>query len=210
MKVSVRNDSVEFEGYVNAVERASKPLQSRIGRFIERICKGAFSKALKRNDDVLLLLNHDPARVLGSTKQGNLELEEDNIGLHARATITDKEVVDKARHGDLVGWSFGFTDLDVETGVDEENHLPLRKVRDLNLGEVSILDRTRSPAYDGTLVTVREESDELLFRGEAMIADSVDLSVEERDKPQQEDAPAEDKPIDYSKYESMIKEMKGD
>ena len=210
MKVSVRNDSVEIEGYVNAVERASKPLQSRIGRFIERICKGAFSKALKRNDDVLLLLNHDPARVLGSTKQGNLELEEDNIGLHARATITDKEVVDKARHGDLVGWSFGFTDLDVETGVDEENHLPLRKVRDLNLGEVSILDRTRSPAYDGTLVTVREESDELLFRGEAMIADSVDLSVEERDKPQQEDAPAEDKPIDYSKYESMIKEMKGD
>jgi HK97 family phage prohead protease len=209
MKVSVRNDSVEIEGYVNAIERNSKPLHSRIGRFIERVCKGAFSKALKRNDDVLLLLNHDPSRVLGSTKQGNLELEEDNIGLHARATITAKEVVDKARHGDLVGWSFGFTDLDVETGVDEENHLPLRKVRDLNLGEVSILDRTRSPAYDGTLVSVRDDTDELMFRGEAMISESVDLSVEERNEPQQEETPAEDKPIDYDEWEEMINEMRG-
>ena len=110
MKVSIRADSVLIEGYVNAIERDSKPLMSRIGQFIERICKGAFSKALKRNDDVHVLLNHDWTRDLGSTKQGNLELIEDNIGLHARAVITDNDVVQKARNGDLVGWSFGFQD----------------------------------------------------------------------------------------------------
>lgn len=211
MKVNVRADSVELEGYVNAVERNSRPLQSRIGKFIERMCKGAFGKALKRNDDVKLLLNHNPKRVLGSTKQGNLELKEDNIGLHARATVTDKEVIEKARNGELVGWSFGFTDVPdgVESGVDQETKLPLRRVRDLNLGEVSVLDNTKSPAYDGTLVTVREDSDEVMFRGEAFV-DDVALTVEEaEDNQQREETPAEDKEIDYSEWESMIKEMRG-
>ena len=55
MKINIRADSVEIEGYVNAIERNSKPLWSRMGQFIERICKGAFKKALKRNDDVKIL-----------------------------------------------------------------------------------------------------------------------------------------------------------
>ena len=94
MQIIVRNESVEIEGYVNAVERKSKPLMSRMGQFIERICKGAFKKALERNDNVRILLNHDWNRVLGGTKEGNLELTEDNIGLHARAIISDPEVVE--------------------------------------------------------------------------------------------------------------------
>ena len=131
MKVKIRADSVEIEGYVNAIERNSKPLMSRIGRFIERICKGAFNKALKRNDDVHLLLNHDWNRDLGSTKKGNLKLNEDNIGLHARATITDPEVVQKARNGDLVGWSFGFQDRDVDNSTYDG--MPYRAVKDMDL-----------------------------------------------------------------------------
>ena len=71
MQINIREDSVELEGYVNAVERNSKPLMSRMGKFIERIKAGAFTRALKRNDDVHVLLNHDWKRDLGSTKQGN-------------------------------------------------------------------------------------------------------------------------------------------
>ena len=97
MRLTIRTDSVEIEGYVNAIERKSKPLFSRMGQFIERICKGAFSKALKRNDNIRILLNHDWNRDLGGTKDRNLELAEDNIGLRAKATITDKEVVEKAK-----------------------------------------------------------------------------------------------------------------
>lgn len=173
MKINLREDHVEVEGYVNAIERNSKPLMSRIGRFIERICKGAFKKAIKRNDDIHILLNHDWDRDLGSTKQGNLELEEDNIGLHARATITDKEVVEKARKGDLVGWSFGFQDRDVVNST--ERGMPLREVKDLDLFEVSILDRSRSPAYEGTLVAARsvDGEEQIHFRGEDLI-DEVD------------------------------------
>lgn len=212
MKVSIRADSVLIEGYVNAIERNSKPLMSRIGQFIERICKGAFSNALKRNDDVHVLLNHDWSRDLGSTKQGNLELVEDNIGLHARAVITDSEVVEKARRGDLVGWSFGFQDREVEQGV--EHGLPLRAVRDMDLMEVSILDRTKSPAYDGTLIMARSEDDVQLY-GEAFL-DEVEIREEEPEKrdqdkqvPKQDEHPEADKTIDYSEYESMISEMKG-
>lgn len=179
MKVKIRADSVEIEGYVNAVERVSKPLWSRLGRFIERICAGAFKKALRRADDVAILLNHDWNRQLGSTKQGNLQLEEDAIGLHARAIITDPEVIEDARQGKLVGWSFGFKDIDVENAM--EDGLPLRKVRDLDLREVSLLNDRMSPAYNGTLVTTRAENGEedYQFRGEPLISEEVEVTEEE-------------------------------
>lgn len=212
MKVSIRADSVLIEGYVNAVERNSKPLMSRLGKFVERICKGAFQNALTRNEDVHVLLNHDWQRDLGSTRLGNLELKEDNIGLHARATITDKEVVEKAKRGDLVGWSFGFTDRDVEQGI--EQGLPLRMVRDLDLYEVSILDRTKNPAYDGTLITVRSDLNDMQYRAEAFIdeVETTEEKVEEtRTEPQQDTgSEADTKGIDYSKYEKIISEMKGE
>lgn len=214
MKVRIRSDSVEIEGYVNAIERWSKPLMSRMGRFIERICKGAFFSALKRADDVHILLNHDWDRDLGSIKQGNLELHEDAIGLHARACITDPEVIEKARSGDLVGWSFGFQDRDVETGFSDG--MPTRAVKDLDLYEVSIVDRTKTPAYDGTLIMARSD-DEYEMHGEAFLDEvTVDGEVNEvkeersEEQPQQEDTPEADKAIDYSKYEEMIAEMKGE
>lgn len=217
MNIQIRSDSVEISGYVNAIERNSKPLWSRLGKFVERIMKGAFTRALQRNDDVYLLLNHDTSRVLGSTKQGNLELTEDNIGLHARAVVTDPEVIQSARNGNLVGWSFGFRDIpdEVVSGVDEDTKLPLRKLRDLDLREVSILDRTRTPAYDGTLIMARSD-DEPIYYSEPITEDAVttreititaqseDMTLKEQ--PQQ----AEPEAIDYSIYEGWIKEMKGE
>ena len=219
MEIRVKEDSVEITGYVNAIERNSKPLMSRVGQFIERICKGAFKKALKRNNDVHILLNHDWNRDLGSTKQGNLELEEDNIGLRVRACITDKDVVQKARNGELVGWSFGFQDREVENTI--ERGMPHRAVKDLDLAEVSILDRTKSPAYDGTLIMARDDTEELHFRGEDFI-DEVSIREETpkeeikeldnemkdneiKEEPKQQEIVEE---IDYSQYEEMIRKMK--
>lgn len=224
MKVNIRADKVEIEGYVNAIERDSKPLWSRVGQFIERICKGAFKKALKRNDDVHILLNHDWTRDLGSTKKGNLELEEDNIGLKARATITDPEVIKKARAGELVGWSFGFSDRDVVNSI--RDGMPHRAVKDLDLAEVSILDKRKSPAYEGTLISARAEDEAIHFRGEDFI-DDVELKEDQPEITEeattevvaevQEEVPTEAQPkqqeevvknIDYSKYEEIIAEMK--
>jgi len=172
-----------------------------MGRFIERICKGAFKRALGRNDNVRLLLNHD--RDIGGTKEGTLELEEDNIGLHARAIIKDPEVIQKARNGDLVGWSFGFRDRDVEQKRDEDG-LPLREVKDLDLEEVSILDRTKKPAYEGTLVSVRAEG-ESIFYGEALTEDN---PTTQEEPVTQEKLEKEEQKINYAKYENLIRELK--
>lgn len=201
MRINIREDQVEIEGYVNSIERKSKPLMSRIGQFIERICKGAFKKALDRNDNVRVLLNHNWCRDLGGTKDGNLELYEDNIGLHARATITDRDVIDKAREGSLIGWSFGFKDREVENSV--EQGIPIRDVRDLDLYEVSILDSTREPAYEGTLLSVRS-NEEFQYYGEPFLSD-----IEVRDQTVSA-SKSEKKEIDYSKYENLLKEMKGE
>lgn len=208
MQINIREDAVELEGYVNAVERNSKPLMSRMGKFIERIKKGAFARALKRNDDVHVLLNHDWQRDLGSTKQGNLELAEDNIGLRAKCTITDKDVMEMAKRGDLVGWSFGFYDRDVKNGV--ENGMLTREVNDLDLEEVSILDRSKVPAYDGTLIMARsEDSEDRIFVSDVFDANDVSRETPETREDKADDVSRETKQeIDYSKYEAIIAEMK--
>lgn len=169
--LNIREDSVELEGYVNAVERSSKTLTDRIGNFIERICAGAFKKALKRGNNVHILLNHDWDRDLGSIEDGNLELEEDNIGLRVRATITDRDVIEKARDGRLVGWSFGFEDREVENGL--EHGVFLRLVKDLFLHEVSVLDDSKAPAYAGTQVYARsiDGQEHIIYRGADNIED---------------------------------------
>lgn len=208
MQIRVRGDCVEIEGYVNAVERKSKPLMSRMGQFIERICKGAFNRALGRADNVKLLLNHDESRVLANTRDKTLELNEDNIGLHARAIINDAEVAQKARNGQLVGWSFGFYDKDVEMKRDEDG-FPLRNVRDLDLDEVSILDNTKTPAYDGTLVAVRAEENSI-FYGETF-SDGIQLREmpeETEDSVPKQQETVEEKNINYDEADALIQDMK--
>jgi HK97 family phage prohead protease len=212
MNIRVKGDSVEIDGYVNAVERLSKPLKDRLGDFVERIKAGAFRRALERAEDVRILLNHDYSRDLGGIKDGNLELYEDSIGLHARATITDKEVVDQARKGELVGWSFGFTDRDVTKG--EENGITVRNVKDLDLYEVSLINRSRVPAYDGTLVAVRTADDNTINISDVTESD-VKVRVDEvetrEEEPVKEDNHADDKgALDYTEFHKIIEEMKGE
>ena len=209
MEIRVKGDSVEIEGYVNAVERLSKTLKDRLGEFVERIKVGAFKRALERTDDVRILLNHDWTRDLGGTKDGNLELYEDSIGLHARATITDKEVVEQAKRGELVGWSFGFTDRDVEQG--EENGLVVRNVKDLNLYEVSLINRSHVPAYDGTLVAVRSADDNVINISD-ITENEINIRVEEEPEENNDNEPTgeESGAVDYTPYRDIINEMKGD
>ena len=158
MRIEIRGDSVLIDGYVNAVERDSKVLMGASGKFIERIASGAFRRSLERakktNSPVKVLLNHDYTRVLSSNTDDGTAISEDNIGLRCKCEIRDKEVIEKARSNKLVGWSFGFIPIKEER-TDEE--IPHRTVRELELKEVSILDDTKKPAYNGTSIEVRAE-----------------------------------------------------
>lgn len=188
MKVEIREDSVQISGYVNAIERYSKPikenLRGKIRTFIERIKAGVFKTALKRNDDVKVLLNHNHNRVLATTKDGSAKLEEDNIGLRAEVTITDKEVVDKARNNKLTGWSFGFYANSDELGTEGNNET--RTITDLDLIEVSILDDTRTPAYYGTSIEARSENAKVLEYRNMEEGEEMEKEVQEVEETEKE------------------------
>ena len=97
MKYEIREDSVVIDGYVNVTQRDSKEMRSINGKFVEQVRPNTFDKSLHRNDNVKLLLNHNEQRELGNTKD-NVQLNEDVIGLRCIATITDSEVISKAKN----------------------------------------------------------------------------------------------------------------
>lgn len=201
MRIEIRNDAVVIDGYVNAVARDSRPIPSVRGKFVEQIVPKAFERALSKSKNVDLLLNHDSNRKLGSTLEGNLELFEDNIGLRAICTVTDSDVIEKARNNQLRGWSFGFyADKD---RWEEKDGVQRRFVEELELTEVSIIDNTKIPAYIATSIEARagEEVLKELREDEEnknFITDNTSKKTEKRNKP-----------IDYSKIEEEIKQIKG-
>lgn len=160
MKVTIREDTVEVEGYVNAVGRDSRLLTDDDGYpFREQIEPGTFAKAIKEKKDagipIRMLLDH--GREIGDTAT-NLQLEEDSIGLHAVARITDAEVIQKARDRKLTGWSFGFIELD---GKEEYTDSGRRRiVKEMDLREVTLVDDMAIPAYAGTSVHTRTDGEQ--------------------------------------------------
>lgn len=231
MQIEVREDSVVVSGYVNAVERWSKPiranLRGKMQRFVEKIKAGAFTTALKRNDNVKVLLNHNSERELANTLNGTAKLEEDNIGLRAEVTITDAEVVEKAKNHKLVGWSFGF--YSNADDVSEGEAMAKRTVNDMDLVEVSILDDTKSPAYYGTSIETRNEGEPMMEIRENVTADEVDIeqladlvankvyeklkSEERTEKAEEEQAKVENpeaeekRAVDYSAFEERLAKL---
>lgn len=222
MKIIIRADHVHIEGYVNAVERLSKPITERLGTFRERVCAGTFKKALKKAQDVRILLNHNQERDLGGIKDGNLKLEEDAIGLRAEADIFDKDVIKDAKAGNLVGWSFGF--FPIESRDTSEDGMPIKELHEIDLQEVSLLNKRHTPAYDGTLVAVRD-NDEKMIIGETMFAEAVDVTEESdenaeavkdalaeiREEKAQDEKPENKTEVSseyFTGYKTMIAEMK--
>lgn len=188
MKIELRNDSVVIDGYVNAVARDSRPILPRSalfpdGRCVEQIIPGTFRKSLEKRSAVELLINHDPNRRLGSTESGELELSEDSIGLRAHAVISDAEAVKAARNGDFVGWSFGMY-VKQEEREERAGDIPRRKLSDIDLIEVSLIDRTMQPCYAGTSVECRADGETVTetcsFEDEITIREIPDFSEMEK------------------------------
>lgn len=196
MRIEIRSDSVVIDGYVNAVERMSKPVITPHGKVVEVIEQRAFERALERADNVDLLLNHDTERKLGSTTQGNLELWEDNIGLRAVCTVTDADVIEKAKNGKLKGWSFGmYTN---EDKIEERAEgLPIRRIKELDIFEVSIIDNRLSPCYTATSIETRADGEKVAeqraYENKIVVKNMVETPKET---------------IDYSEYVNRIAKLK--
>lgn len=142
-------DGLSFTGYAAVFNSPSEPLP-----FIETIAPGAFSRTLKSRNNVRMLLNHNPEKVLGSTRAKTLRLTEDTRGLLAEAdlppTTVGRDLSISMKRGDIDSMSFGFT---VPRGGDAWNDTgDRRELREVRLHEVSVVT---FPAYAKTTASVR-------------------------------------------------------
>ena len=126
-------------------------VETRVKDFREVVLPGAFSASLGR--DVLALVDHDPAKVLGRTRSGTLQLREDAKGLRFSVALPDttlaRDVLEMVKRGDMGGCSFAFQ---VAPG-GETWQGKRRELRAVNLYEISIVSAW--PAYAGTSVQAR-------------------------------------------------------
>lgn len=183
MKVEIRGGIAHISGYVNAVGRDSRPIPTPAGgQFVEMIEPGTFREALARAGNVVILLDHNENRKLGSTEEGNLKLKEDNIGLYADFETGDAEVVRSARSGELRGWSFGMY-VNKDEMEERTDNIPRRHVQSIDLFEVSLIDRRMMPCYAGTSVECRADKNVLSeTRTIEDTAELTDCGDEQRDE----------------------------
>ena len=159
--IATNDGSLKIGGYAATFGNEATGLNFR-----EVIAKGAFTRTLKSDNPVFLLINHDTESLpLASTQSGTMSLREDETGLYMEATLDPKnpraaELASALERGDVDKMSFAFT---VAPDGDTRSE-GLRTLTDLDLYEVSVVTW---PAYDATSVGMRS-------------ADKEDLSIRKR------------------------------
>lgn len=148
-------DTVTLEGYAAVYSRYSQNL----GGFVEVIEPGAFDDVLGRGSNIAGLLNHEPSRLLATTRSGTLRLTSDAVGLRYAIDLDETDpdgqsAAAKARRGTLRGSSFSFdVGPDGVEWAQTDQGFPLRRLRSIaalyDVGPVTF------PAYLAT------EDDEL-------------------------------------------------
>lgn len=159
--VSTDDDAMKVAGYVNKNGSVSEILSEDGVVFQETILPQAFTNALAKDDEICFYLEHDPNKILATTKNGTLEVNQDDTGLHMSATIvptTDGVNAYKLiKSGIITNMSFGF--LVNEDSWDTDGSVPLRTVTDLDLLEVSAV---KNPAYTSSTISARSKNEKLL------------------------------------------------
>ena len=153
--IEIRKDTdnnMVLEGYFILFDEETELFDG----YFEKVDRKALEKTLDR--DIKALFDHDPAKVLGRTKNDTLELRVDEKGLYAKIHINkdDTEATNlyqRVKRGDIDQCSFGFF-IDDEDITQRDDGSYLSNIRELTLYEVSIVT---FPAYANTSVTARSK-----------------------------------------------------
>jgi HK97 family phage prohead protease len=141
---------MRLSGYAAVFNDASVPLP-----FKERIAPGAFRKTLTEMPDVRLLINHE-GLPLARTKNGTLNLIEDDRGLRFNAELADtqeaRDIYTLVERGDVDQMSFAFRVIRQNWNKDKSE----RTLTEVSLadGDVSVVTY---PAYPTTTVEARQK-----------------------------------------------------
>jgi HK97 family phage prohead protease len=145
--------SLTVSGYVNRTEEESRMLGSK-QKFKEVIKRGAWQKAVTEAREIHFLAEHDKSKILASTRNGSLELREDENGLYMEATISPtswgRDYYQLIKDGILNNMSFGFRAVK-DSWRNLGSHFE-RTVNELELFEVSVV---RDPAYASSSISAR-------------------------------------------------------
>lgn len=123
--------------------------------FAERISATAFDRALREQDDVRALVNHDANLLLGRSASGTLALSTDRTGLRYVVDPPDtqvgRDVLTSIKRGDMTGSSFAFL-VDQQVWREMPDGLIVREIESVRLFDVSPVT---FPAYEASSTTVR-------------------------------------------------------
>jgi HK97 family phage prohead protease len=150
IEMRAEGDGRSFTGYAALFNTPSLPLP-----FTEYIRPGAFKRSLQSRNRMMLLWNHDTSNPLASTRNGSLQMVEDERGLKVTATLPDttlgRDISELVRTGVVDSMSFGFS-VKRDTWTQDGQ---TRYLEDVTLYEVSLVS---TPAYEATAGTVSVRS----------------------------------------------------
>ena len=148
---------MNFRGYAAVYDLPwSDGLTESVG-YVEKIARGAFRKALSRSENVPLLWQHDPNKLLATTHAGTLKLSEDGKGLLVEASLPNttlgNDVREHIERGEVRGMSYG---METERGDSLTSKQSGRWTRTIaNIQRLLDVTLTWNPAYTGTSVELR-------------------------------------------------------
>jgi len=154
-EISVDDDgNLYCEGLVNQTDSWSQELGLN-RKFVEKISKGVFAKAIARAPRIDFLVEHDNTKLLATTENGSLELLEDDQGLKMRAKIAQtsygKDIYELMKEKMVNHMSFGMKVIS-DTWSKGITGVYQRVINDLDLREVSVV---RNPAYTQSAIVAR-------------------------------------------------------
>lgn len=152
--IATNDEDLIVEGLVNKTESWSHTLGVR-KKFKEKICRGAFDKAIQNANRIDFLCEHDSSKLLSTTENNSLQLWEDEEGLKMRAIICPttygRDLYELMRSKLVNHMSFGFRVLS-DKWKKLSNGTFERIVEELELLEVSAV---RNPAYPQSAIAAR-------------------------------------------------------
>lgn len=146
-----------IRGYAAVYYDGTPETEFRMGKVVERIMPGTFSRAMKESSDVVCLFNHDENKLLGRRSAKTLRLADDERGFRYSVdtpnTSYGRDLVEMISRGDVSGSSFSFG-INGTAGENwrSEGDVMIRELRDVNLFDVAPVV---NPAYKATTLSLR-------------------------------------------------------